>query len=158
MFPHDGGRAFVSRIRTQRERRRSPISRSIRRSSSIRPTGRPWRCEPHDRANRPSSLSPGRRRCPSLSRDRQARADRLDGLDDRPTDDGGVGSVVDEGLVGRSGHDLVAVVMIHYDEQHLAIQYEGSQNLQHEGEEIHRKYNTWVANLEASIKKAVALL
>ena len=59
---------------------------------------------------------------------------------------------------GAPGHDLVAVVMIHYDEQHLAIQYEGSQNLQQEGDEIHRKYNTWVANLEAHIKKAVALL
>jgi uncharacterized protein YvpB len=56
------------------------------------------------------------------------------------------------------GFDLVAVVAIHYDEQHLSIQYEGSQNLQHEGDEIHRKYNTWVANLEAQIKKAVALL
>ena len=56
------------------------------------------------------------------------------------------------------GYDLVAIVSIHYDQHHLAIQYEGSQNLQHEGDEIHRKYNTWVANLEAHIKKAVALL
>jgi hypothetical protein len=56
------------------------------------------------------------------------------------------------------GSDLVAAVAIHYDAQHLSIQYEGSQNLLHEGDEIHRSYNTWVANLEARIKKAVALL
>lgn len=52
----------------------------------------------------------------------------------------------------------VAVVTITYDTSTFSINYKDSQNLKHQGQEIHRKYNHWVQNLAKSIQAETARL
>lgn len=52
----------------------------------------------------------------------------------------------------------VAVVDITYDMRSFSIQYVSSQNLMHSGDQIHRNYNRWIANLEKAIRREVASL
>ena len=47
----------------------------------------------------------------------------------------------------------VAVVSIHYDANRYEIRYADSTNLDHQGDRIHRNYNSWVKNLDARIRK-----
>lgn len=50
----------------------------------------------------------------------------------------------------------VAVVTITYDTSRFSIAYRDSTNLLQSGSEIHKRYNTWVRNLEAAIQRELA--
>ena len=50
----------------------------------------------------------------------------------------------------------VAVVAIRYDTATLSIDYKDSQGLMHNGDQIHRNYNLWIANLVKHIQTEVA--
>jgi hypothetical protein len=50
----------------------------------------------------------------------------------------------------------VAVVTIVHDTSTFDIRYKSSQNLMHQGNEIHRKYNLWVQNLARRIQQEMA--
>jgi hypothetical protein len=50
----------------------------------------------------------------------------------------------------------VAVVTITHDTSHFSITYRDSTNLRESGSEIHKRYNTWVRNLEAAIQRELA--
>jgi len=50
----------------------------------------------------------------------------------------------------------VAVVAITHDTSTFNIAYKDSQNLMHQGDEIHRNYNRWVQNLRQAIQSEVA--
>ncbi len=52
----------------------------------------------------------------------------------------------------------VAVVAIVHDTSTFRISYKDSANLLHAGEEIHKRYNTWVRNLETAIQREVGQL
>ena len=50
----------------------------------------------------------------------------------------------------------VAVVAIRYDTSTFSIDYKDSQGLMHNGDQIHRNYNLWIANLVKHIQGEVA--
>jgi len=50
----------------------------------------------------------------------------------------------------------VAVVVVTHDTSTFSIDYKDSQNLLHQGDEIHRNYNKWVQNLRQAIQAEVA--
>lgn len=50
----------------------------------------------------------------------------------------------------------VAVVTVVHDTSTFDIRYKSSQNLMHQGNEIHRKYNLWVQNLARRIQQEMA--
>lgn len=54
--------------------------------------------------------------------------------------------------------DHVAVVSITYDTSKFSIAYKDSKNLLKDGDMIHRRYNTWVHNLEVEIQGEAASL
>lgn len=58
------------------------------------------------------------------------------------------------GTLNRRKH--VAVVTITHDTSTFSINYKDSQNLRHEGQEIHRRYNYWVRRLEKQIQAEIA--
>ncbi len=51
----------------------------------------------------------------------------------------------------------VAVVSITHDTLTFSIRYRESTNLLQSGQEIHKRYNTWVRNLEMGIQQEVAI-
>jgi hypothetical protein len=59
-----------------------------------------------------------------------------------------------KGTINVRSH--VAVVDITYDMRSFSIEYVSSQNLLHSGDQIHRNYNRWIANLEKTIRREVA--
>jgi len=63
--------------------------------------------------------------------------------------DDGVGKIV--GTLNKRNHK--AVVDILYSKTNYSIVYDNSVNLRHSGDKIHRKYNSWVKNLESDITK-----
>jgi hypothetical protein len=50
----------------------------------------------------------------------------------------------------------VAVVAIAHDTSTVRITYQDSTNLKYDGQEIHRRYNQWVQNLERGIQMELA--
>lgn len=60
----------------------------------------------------------------------------------------------------RSGHILatlhlrshMAQVDINYNKEKYSITYKDSEDLQYDGESIHKNYNSWVQNLDRAIK------
>lgn len=50
----------------------------------------------------------------------------------------------------------LAVVAIRYDTSTLSIDYKDSRGLMHDGDQIHRNYNLWIANLVKHIQAEVA--
>jgi hypothetical protein len=53
------------------------------------------------------------------------------------------------GVVDDRGHE--AVINITYSQQAYSITLAGSTNLRQEGDEVHKKYNKWIRQLERSI-------
>lgn len=49
----------------------------------------------------------------------------------------------------------VAAVTVTYDTSRFSITYRDSSNLMHSGDEIHRRYNSWVRHLEETIQDEV---
>jgi hypothetical protein len=50
----------------------------------------------------------------------------------------------------------VAVVTITHDTTTYRINYKDSTNLLYEGDQIHKRYNTWVRNLDQAIRREIA--
>jgi hypothetical protein len=59
-------------------------------------------------------------------------------------------------LVVHGRHE--AVVSITYDTSRFSITNKGSRNLLQEGNEIHRRYNKWVQQLERAIREEIGEL
>lgn len=51
-----------------------------------------------------------------------------------------------------------AIVDIYYDDSKYSIVYKDSENLMHNGTEIHHNYNNWVINLSNKIKQNLSQL
>ena len=51
-----------------------------------------------------------------------------------------------------------AVVSIPYTKQNYGIHYKSSQNLKYDGNKIHKKYNTFVNNLDVAIRRELSTL
>lgn len=57
-------------------------------------------------------------------------------------------------ITGRlKSREHLAVVEVSYTKNSYNIRYKDSENLSHEGDNIHKRYNKWVQNLEARINR-----
>lgn len=54
------------------------------------------------------------------------------------------------------GGSYTAVVAIPYSKQAYGIHYRSSQNLKYDGNKIHKKYNTFVTNLDTAIRRELS--
>ena len=55
-------------------------------------------------------------------------------------------------------HQREAVINITYSQQAYSITLAGSTNLHHEGDEVHKRYNRWVRQLESAIDDRLAMV